>query len=171
MKAESWSQNVGNGLARIGFSTSNTTQRILQDADGQLVAHVEGDHWLHDTIRLLDPKTGSEIARMSRKRLLVVYPEWNFQIAKPGHPAANTAFLALVAGQESFTQRSNAGCINSKGNRVECKDGCNGIWQAFMLIFFILVVMVAQSARSLSKCQICKCNNQREYAKVGDWLV
>jgi hypothetical protein len=82
-----------------------------------------------------------------------------------------SGFLALVAGQKSFTQRSNAGCINSKGNRAECKDGCNGIWQASMLVFFVLVVLVAQSARSLSKCQICKCNNQREHAKVGDWRV
>jgi hypothetical protein len=71
MKAKNWGQNVLNSLTK-GFSGS----KQLEDDKGEVVAYIEGSHFLRDDIRILDLDK-ELVAKIYRNKLFAFYPKCN----------------------------------------------------------------------------------------------
>jgi hypothetical protein len=128
---------------------------VLRDATNStnLLAYVEGTHFLTDDINVQAASDGHVIARMKRNTWSTTW-RWYIDIDDLTHPAADLRVLALLAGKRSFEDS------NVDGNQTT--DSCNTyFWVTAWIVVactcvIVVVVGIVTFFAIRSRCMSCK---------------
>jgi len=80
----------------------------VHSPENEVIAYVEGTHFLGDEIKLLD-LNGKTLAILNRA-FFSIPPEWTFTVNNPEHPACDTRLLGIIAGMRHWIGKNPDPC-------------------------------------------------------------